>query len=136
MVDFLSRAWIDALSRAATAAPPPAVAEAVAVEVVVETDPASGGRVVWHLVAAPSGLSVGPGARPDALVRLTADVETAAALAQGSANAQRALDQGRLRIRGDLADLARARPALDALGDVFASVRADTVFDDVGPSST
>src|SRR5690349_12322402 len=101
MLAFLSRPWIDALARAASAAPPPAVAEDVAVEVVVETHDAPNGRVVWHLVAAPSGLRVGAGAWPDALVRLTADVETAAALAQGSENAQRALDQGRLRIRGD-----------------------------------
>jgi hypothetical protein len=138
MLPFLSPAWIDALTRAAAAAAAPAVSEEVAVEVIVETgDPAApGGRVVWHLVAAPSGLSVAPGPHPGALVTLTADVATAAALAQGSANAQRALDQGRLRIRGDLADLAHARAALDALGDVFAAVRADTAFDVVGAPST
>ncbi len=139
MLPFLSRAWIDALARAAGDVAPPDVSDEIAVEVVVETGDAAGvgdGRVVWHLVAAPDGLRVGAGPFPGALVRLTADIATAAALAQGSANAQRALGQGRLRIGGDLADLARARGALDALGDVFGSVRAVTDFDRVEPAST
>ena len=137
MVRFLSVAWIDALSEAAARAAPPAVTEAIGVEVVVE--PASGAdddRVAWHLIAAPDGLTLRAGRLPGALVTLTADVATAAELAQGHANAQRALDRGRLHLRGDLGDLARARAALDALGDVFASVRADTDFTVAAPRST
>ena len=61
-------------------------------------------------------------------VTLVVDRVTAAALAQGTLNAQRALTDGRLSIRGDARTLAAADATLAALGDVFAAVRAATDF--------
>ena len=61
-------------------------------------------------------------------VTFVCDRETAAQLAQGSINAQRALTSGRLKLRGEVDRLAAASAALVAMGDVLESVRANTDF--------
>ncbi len=63
-------------------------------------------------------------------VRIETDYPTAAALARGEVNAQAALADGRLRVAGDVARLAGHAGALARLADLFAAVRASTVFVD------
>jgi SCP-2 sterol transfer family len=61
-------------------------------------------------------------------VTLVCDRTTAAGLAQGTLNAQRALTSGRLKLRGDVDRLGAASAALAGLGDLLADLRADTEF--------
>jgi SCP-2 sterol transfer family len=61
-------------------------------------------------------------------VTLVCDRATAAALAQGTLNAQRALTSGRLKLRGEVDRLGAASAALAGLGDLLADLRADTEF--------
>jgi hypothetical protein len=72
-------------------------------------------------------IEAGPGAAPDD-VTLVCDRETAAGLAQGALNAQRALTSGRLKLRGEVDRLAAASAALAGLGDLLAPLRANTEF--------
>jgi hypothetical protein len=123
---FLSPDWIDALARAAAAQTLPEGTPAAAVE--VEVRGPAGDRVVWVLEIAPPALRVAAGPSAAATVRLHCDEATAAALATGALNAQLAVAGDRLRIEGDLATLPGLRAAFEALGDVFAAVRADTDF--------
>ena len=64
---------------------------------------------------------------PDDLT-FACDYTTAVALARGEVNAQAALMDGRLRLRGDVERVAEMREALVALGDVLGRVRAATAF--------
>jgi hypothetical protein len=61
-------------------------------------------------------------------VTFVCDRATAAALAQGTLNAQRALTSGRLKLRGEVDRLGAAGAALAGLGDLLAGLRADTEF--------
>ena len=61
-------------------------------------------------------------------VTFVCDRTTAAALAQGTLNAQRALTSGRLKLRGEIDRLGAAGAALAGLGDLLAGLRADTEF--------
>jgi hypothetical protein len=56
------------------------------------------------------------------------DRATAARIAQGEVNAQRALADGRMRIGGDIDVLVRRAAALRAVDDAFAAVRAETTY--------
>ena len=56
------------------------------------------------------------------------DRDTAAALARGTVNAQRALTSGRLKLRGEVDRLGAAGAALAGLGDLLAGLREDTEF--------
>jgi putative sterol carrier protein len=61
-------------------------------------------------------------------VTLTEDRSTAVAVARGERSAQEAFMDGEVRVGGDIGELLAAQAALARLGDVFASVRADTDF--------
>lgn len=61
-------------------------------------------------------------------VRLETDYVTAVALSRGTANAQAALADGRLRVSGDVARLATHASALARLDDLFAALRAGTAY--------
>jgi hypothetical protein len=61
-------------------------------------------------------------------VWLETDYVTAVALSRGTANAQAALADGRLRVSGDVARLAAQAAALAALDDLFAALRATTTY--------
>jgi hypothetical protein len=61
-------------------------------------------------------------------VWLETDYVSAVALSRGTANAQAALADGRLRVSGDVARLAAQAPALAALDDLFAALRASTTY--------
>ena len=61
-------------------------------------------------------------------VTFACDRGTAAELARGTLNAQRALTSGRLKLRGEVDRLGAAGSALAGLGDLLADLRADTEF--------
>jgi putative sterol carrier protein len=61
-------------------------------------------------------------------VTFVCDRATAAGLAQGTLNAQRALTSGRLKLRGEVDRLGAASTALAGMGDLLAGLRADTEF--------
>ena len=131
MLRFLSPGWLqafdDALRRApalgARLAPNPIAigqeissgSDAEPVHYVVVLD-GEGGRVE-------SGHEA-----PPADVTFVCDRATAAALARGEVNAQRALTSGRLKVRGEVDRLTAASSALAGLGDLLISLRENTDF--------
>jgi len=85
-----------------------------------------GGRGALVVVLDGEGGRVSADARGD--VTFVCDHATAAGLARGDVNAQRALTSGRLKIRGEVDRLAGASAALTGLSDILAALRADTEF--------
>lgn len=128
---FLSPEWIDALDRAASAAPPPlSDATLVVQQTVVDADETSPSGATWHVVMDPSGVRVRAGSAPavpgSPVVRFTTDRATAVAVLHGELAAQAAFMRGDLRVGGDTAALVDHADSLAALDDLFAAVRADT----------
>lgn len=132
MSEFLSEAWLAALDEAAHRAPRVDAAEPLVVQAFVTGGPS--GAVTFHLDVGPAGTRVvaGPAAAPT--VTIVTDHETATALHRGETNAQRALVAGRLEVSGDLAVLGRRSEVLGVLGDLFGTVRAQTVAETPGDS--
>ena len=96
MPEFLSDEWLAALDASARAMGPlPAVAPFVLEQVV-----SASGRedVRYQLVFAPEGLRVRTGGAEAPDVSFATDLDTAASIARGETNAQRALASGRLRV--------------------------------------
>jgi hypothetical protein len=125
MVRFLSADWVDAMAEAArTVAPEAGLGNDVVFEQVVRTQ--AGAERRWHLIIGPLGLRVADGAAVEPVITLFTDELTAGQIARGELNAQRALDAGALKVRGDLEAAAAVRGALNALDDVFAAVRGAT----------
>ena len=86
------------------------------------------GEVRYQLAFAAGRCTVVRPSDDDADVRLETDYVTAVALSRGTANAQAALADGRLRVSGDVARLAAHASALSALDDLFAALRAGTSY--------
>jgi putative sterol carrier protein len=124
MVRFLSPEWIAALDGAARKATVPAGVRLTVQQVVT----GGGEEVTYHLVFDEGRLRVLPGEIEAPDVTLVQTREVAAALSRGELNAQQALEAGRLKLRGDIGDLAREGKALRYMEDVFAAVRADTSY--------
>ena len=118
---FLSEEWLAALDEAARTTTIDSEKTVVIEQTVRDTD----SEIVWHAIVSTT-IRVIPGPASDAAVRISSDRETAAAITSGRLSAQRAFLDGRLRLDGDVQALMDARPGLVALGDVFATVRADT----------
>lgn len=129
MAEFLSPDWVDALDAAARAAVelrlPPTLQDLVFEQRVTSTP---GGDVSYHLVVTPTGARVEHGSAPAADVVLTTDFETAVALHRGTTNLQRALGDHRVKLGGHPASLVHRAEILQALGDVFASLRDSTTI--------
>jgi SCP-2 sterol transfer family len=137
---FLSDEWIDELAHACRTAParePGADAGSLVIEPVVRDVPGRGEvryRIAFDgatgTVAVTSdgtgGLLTADDAAPD--VRLETDYVTAVALSRGTANAQEALADGRMRVSGAVARLAPHAAALARLDDLFAAVRSSTTY--------
>ena len=127
MVRFLSPEWIAALDAAARKATVPAGVRLTIQQVVTDDDGGSE-EVSYHLVFDEGRLRVLPGETEAPDVTLVQTREVAVALSRGELNAQQALEAGRLKLRGDIGDLARQGKALSGMEDVFAAVRADTSY--------
>lgn len=125
MARFLTAEWIEALDAAARMAAVPAGVSLV-IQQVVTGEP--GGEVRYHLVLADGHVRVRSGQAETADVTLVQSREVAAALSRGELNAQQALEAGRLKLRGDIGQLARHGKALTGVEDVFAAVRAATTY--------
>jgi len=125
MAPFLTAEWIEALAAAGREATVPAGVSLVIQQVVTDE---AGDEICYHLVLGDGHLSVRPGEAEAADVTLVQSREVAAALSRGELNAQQALEAGRLKLRGDIGQLARHGKALIAMEDVFAAVRAATTY--------
>ncbi len=129
MAEFLSVEWIAALDAAARRSQRLAACateEPFVLEVRVAGP--DGGEAVHQLLLRADGVRVVPGEAAPADVVLRAALPTAADLSRGRIDAQRALANGGLRLRGDVEALTRRAEALRAVDDVFAAVRAETTY--------
>jgi SCP-2 sterol transfer family len=125
--EFLSDEWLAALDASARSATPlPDIAPFVVEQVV--TDVEGRGVVRYQLAFDDRGLHVRPGSTEQPDVTLVMDAETAADIARGRTNAQRALATGRFRVRGRIEALTKRSAALGSLDDIFSSVRASTTY--------
>jgi hypothetical protein len=125
--EFLSDEWLAALDASArSVAPLPEIAPFVVEQVV--TDVEGRGVVRYQLAFDDSGVHVRPGTTEQPDVTLATDAKTAADIARGATNAQRALSTGRFRVRGSIEALTKRSAAFGALEDVFASVRDSTTY--------
>lgn len=125
-VQFLSDEWLAAMDAAARGRvvpePDPLADVTVSIEQVVR------GSARWRLVVDRGSCSVIADADGEPDVRLTADRETVEDLAAGRRPALGAFIAGDLVLGGDVRALLDNRAALEALGDVFARVKAETAF--------
>ncbi len=124
MVKFLSDEWIDALDRAA--AGQPALDTAIAGRDVVIDYDVDGVR--YHVAICDSRVCFRPGPSACPTITFVTDRATAAGIAKGVLNAQRAFLEGQLRVTGDVLSLTRAQALFATLPDVYALVREHTEF--------
>ena len=126
MTLFLSDEWFATVA----AASPPAADRAEAVlEQVVEGGPA--GRVTYRVEIAAAGARIVwpvPADAEDPDLRVTCDWTTAVAVAKGELSTQRALMQGRLRVRGNPGRLSELAAVLRDVDPVPGSVRSSTSY--------
>lgn len=129
MAAFLSDEWISALATACEGAPagPSSDTNPFVLEPVVTGVPALG-EVRYRIRFEAGTCAVEPASQAESDVRLETDYVTAVALSRGTANAQAALADGRLRVSGDVARLAVHAAALATLDDLFAAVRTATTY--------
>lgn len=125
-VQFLSDEWLAALDEAARSRPVAPDDPLRGVHLVVEQVVTDGPR--WRLVVDDGRCSVVPGGEGEPDVRLSSDRATARDVASGRRAALHAFLAGDLVLGGDARRLLEHRQALEALGDLFAAVRAATVF--------
>jgi putative sterol carrier protein len=116
------------MAAAAARAPGAPGVDRLVVENVVTEVPGRG-EVRYCLVVTEDALRVETGAAmPVSDVEFVSAYDTAVMLARGETNAQRALADGRLTVRGRIGALGAGAGVLAALDDVFAAVRANTSF--------
>lgn len=129
MLEFLSAEWLRAFDDVLRA-DRDLVGQFAANPIAIAQEVASGDErapaVRYVIVLDGAGGRVETDAPAD--VTFVCDHETAAALAQGTLNAQGALTSGRLKIRGEVDRLAAASGALTGLGDLLAELRARTRY--------
>lgn len=125
-VQFLSDEWLAAMDRAARSRPVPDPDPLADVRVRIEHVVVDGPR--WRLVVQDGTCAVVAGGDDEPDVRLTSDRETAEAIASGRRAALDAFIAGDLVLGGDVRALLANRAALEVLGDLFAQVKAETVF--------
>jgi hypothetical protein len=125
-VQFLSDEWLSAMDDAARSRPVGDDDPLQGVSVVIEQVVVDGPR--WRFVVDGGTCSVVAGGDSQPDVRLTSDRETAVAIASGQRAALDAFIAGDLVLGGDVRRLLEHRVALEALGDLFASVKSTTTF--------
>lgn len=129
MTAFLSDAWLAALHDAARSyGPLPALDGEPPLILATEVHLDDGETVSYQVRFGRDGIAVEPAPTGPADLTIVADYATAAALARGETNGQRALTAGALLLRGDIDRIARTREVLVALADCFATVRAETEY--------
>jgi hypothetical protein len=125
-VQFLSDEWLEAMDAAArnrvAPEPDPLADVVVTIEQVVHDGPR------WRLVVDRGACAVVAGGHDEPDARLTSDRATAVAVATGQRPALDAFIAGDLVLGGDVRALLDNRAALEVLGDLFAQVKAETVF--------
>jgi putative sterol carrier protein len=124
MARYLSPEWIEALDAIAgdgTVAPDD-------VRLVVQQEVVGGpdGDVRYFIVVDGGKAAVQPGDADEPTVTFSQDYETAVAIAAGELSAQEAFMAGRVRVRGDLAELARHQSVVAALDRAFRGVRTES----------
>lgn len=130
MPPFLSQDWLALLAAAAGAARVDAEAELTVEQVVTGTPD---GEVRYTVRVGAGGIEVDPAmASDEADVKFTSDWDTAVAVARGELAVQDAFMAGRLRLGGDVTVLLTNAPAIAALEDLFADVRAVTSYEHGG----
>jgi hypothetical protein len=126
MSRYLSPEWFTAAAAsAATAAP----AEVV-LEQVVEDGPE--GRITYRVEVADNGARIVwpvPAAAADADLRISCDWMTSVAIARGEMSTQKALMEGRLRVKGNPGRLGDVAGRLAGVDPVPAPLRAETTYD-------
>ncbi len=129
MVAFLSPEWLARLDEAARARGElPNLSPGQRLVLQADVTGAPGGPVSYQVEFRPAGARVRPGTPEPPDLVVTTDYETAGGLASGAANAQAALMDGRIAVRGDVDRVGAARDLLAELHDLFAQVRAVTEF--------
>ncbi len=85
-----------------------------------EAQPGIAGVRSWHLRIDEDGARMAPGVPEDLRPTITifTDTATSRALASSKTNAQRSIDTGRLRVRGDLNALAAMTSVIEQLGTI------------------
>jgi hypothetical protein len=136
MAAFLSDEWVEELALACAGAPPRSGSDTgqsdggrFVLEPVVTGVPERG--EVRYRIAFEAGMCAveAPSEFGDhADVQLETDYVTAVALSRGTANAQAALADGRLRVSGEVARLAEHAATLSALDDLFGALRSATTY--------
>ena len=101
------------------------LADAAAMPVVIAQQGVDehGTTTTYHLVLGPGPARVRPGSADHADLTLVATEAAARRIRDGTANAQRCLADGTLRLRGNPEVLARQVAVLTRVGDLFASTR-------------
>jgi putative sterol carrier protein len=130
VVRYLSLDWISALSsEVARSEHMREVADAHTVGVTQVVTDGPEGDVTYHLSVGDGAAAFGAGPADPEHVRMEQDWDTAVAVATGELNAQEAFIGGRIRLFGDQQRLLDSQPVFGALDAVFATVRADTVYE-------
>jgi hypothetical protein len=129
-VRYLSLAWIRELTR--EVADSEALTElardhAIGVSQVVRGGPE--GDVTYHLQVRDGEATFGAGVADPEDVRMEQDWSTAVGIATGTANAQDAFINGKIRLFGDQQALMAAQPVFGALDHVFSTVRERTRYE-------
>ena len=127
---YLSRAWFDDVNRVAKASAVIGAAgegSPVTIQQVVTGRP-SGDVRYWVRVGG-GAVEVGPGEASGADATVTQSYETAVAVSTGRLAVEDALREGRIRIGGDVALLARNQAALIGVGGALSSVHEHTTYE-------
>lgn len=127
MTPFLSEAWIAELdtalrSSSARLVPSDGIGDDRLV-IEQQVPDAPHGVLRYQVSFGPNGGEVCAGGDETPHLVLVMDYETALAIYRGEGNAQQALTAGRLQVHGHLPSVLLRAGALNALGDVFASMR-------------
>lgn len=123
VAEFLSAEWIAGLDALAQDAED--LADATDHPVVIEQQVVDdhGATTTYHLVLGPGPARVRPGSAGHADLTLVATEAAARGIRDGTANAQRCLADGTLRLRGNPEVLTRQVDVLARVGDLFAATR-------------
>lgn len=126
MPRFLSPAWLERLAASAGGVSVDPSCRLTLRQVVTCTPD---GDVRYTVRVAEGRIEVDGSGAVDPDVTFTSDWPTASAMSRGELAAQDAFMAGRLRLGGDVAALLAHAPALAALDDAYAELRAATTYD-------